>query len=263
MSNPAMRTYPKNGFFAGFNYLIEGARLLLHPSLRVYLLIPLIVNCILFIGLTSYLLTHFWSIYNDSQSFFPESWQPWIAPFAWFVWFIVGALFLIIYSYSFNVLTNIIAAPFYGKLAEATEKLLTGEELPPEPLSRMITRALSREITKLLYFLGRGFLVILLMILVGLIPVIQVLAPLIGFTWGAWSMAIQYADYPADNNQVRFSSMRNLLWGRSRSSLGFGAAIVGCSVIPIVNIFCMPAAVVGGTIYWVNELKPNTAEQER
>ncbi len=252
--------YPSNSFCAGVNYMIEGIRLLWHPKLRVYILVPLAVNCVLFIALTSLLLSYFWSIVNSDMAFIPEWLAPVVEPFKWFVWFIVGALFLILYGYAFNVITNVIAAPFYGLLAESAEKILTGNELPVETLWSLIPRVLLREISKLTYFLMRGLLVILLMILVGFIPLLQILAPLIGLTWGAWTMAIQYADYPADNHQVEFYDMRNCLWSRIRSSLGFGTTIMGCSIVPIINIFAMPAAVTGGTIFWLNELKQHSVD---
>ncbi len=246
---------PLNSFSSGINYLIQGLRLLPNPKLRKYILIPILVNCLLFVALSSLLLGYFWSIVDSGNSFIPEWLQPWIAPFAWFVWFLVGVLFLIVYAYSFNIITNFIAAPFYGKLSEVTQKLLTGEDIPDEALGKMLLRVFSREFSKLFYFLGRGLMVILVMILVSFIPVIQSLAPLIGLAWGAWSMSIQYADYPADNHQIPFPAMRNQLWTKSRSSLGFGGAVMLCSVVPFVNILAMPAAVTGGTIYWLNELR--------
>lgn len=257
------KNYPSNSFTAGVGYLFEGFRLLGNKKLRTYILVPIIVNCLLFIALSSFLLSYFWAVVESGNSFIPEWLQPWVAPFAWFVWFLVGVLFLIVYAYSFNIITNFIAAPFYGKLSEATQKLVANEDIPEESLSHMLFRVFSRECSKLFYFLGRGFLVILVMVLVSFIPIVQSLAPLIGIAWGAWSMAIQYADYPADNHQIPFPEMRNGLWQRSGSSLGFGSAVMFCSVLPFVNIFAMPAAVIGGTIYWLNELQSNTETTPR
>lgn len=245
----------QNSFASGLSYLAQGARLLKNKELRRYILVPVLINCVLFIALSSFLLHYFWSLVGSGNTLIPEWLQPWVAPFAWFVWFLVGVLFLIIYAYSFNFITNIIAAPFYGKLSEVTQKLIAGESIPQESTGKMLLRVFSRECSKLIYFLGRGFLVVLVMILIMFIPVINSLAPLIGLVWGAWSMAIQYTDYPADNHQVPFPIMRDLLWRHSRSSLGFGGAVIGCSIIPVVNIFAMPAAVIGGTIYWHNELR--------
>lgn len=232
----------------------RAARLIWDPRLRLYMLVPLLINCVLFVVLTSALLSYFWSLYDSGTSLIPEWMRPWVQVFAWLAWLVIGALALIIYGYSFNVITNLIAAPFYGMLSEATQKLVSQSAPPPESLWRMLPRVFSRELSKLVYFLGRGLLVILLMLLISLIPGIQIAAPLVGLAWSSWSMAIQYADYPADNHQLPFYQMRNRLWSRSQSSLGFGSAIMLCSVIPIVNIFAMPIAVVGGTLFWLEEL---------
>lgn len=239
----------------GVHYMVEGIRLLWHPRLRKYILVPLLVNCILFVALTSLILGYYWALVDGSASLIPDWLSPWLAPLKWIAWFIVGTLFLIVYGYSFNLITNFIAAPFYGFLASETEKLITGKSPPDESLGKMLARVFSREISKLLYFFGRGLLVILLMILVSLIPLLNFAAPIIGLIWAAWSMSIQYADYAADNHQVPFPAMRDCLWLRKRSSLGFGGCIMACSVIPIVNIFAMPAAVTGGTLFWLNEIR--------
>ncbi len=246
--------YPTNNWFTGARYMIDGAKLLWHPKLRIYILVPLLINCVLFFVITATALSYYWALVNAGNSFIPSWLQPILAPLEWFVWFIIGVVFLIGYAYVFNIITNIIAAPFYGLLAESAEKLLTGKKLPSEPLGKMLFRVFGRELSKLLYFLGRGILVLLVMVLVGFIPIIQVAAPLIGLIWGAWSMSIQYADYSADNHQLSFSDMCKVLGVKLRSSLGFGGCIMGCSVVPILNIFAMPAAVTGGTLFWLNEL---------
>lgn len=249
--------FKQNNLMSGARYMAEGAKLLWHPKLRVYILVPVLINCVLFFVLTATVLSYYWALVDAGNSFIPAWLQPILAPLEWFVWFIIGVVFLIGYAYTFNIITNIIAAPFYGLLSESTEKLVTGKELEPESLGKMLLRVFGRELSKLFYFLGRGILVLLVMILVGFIPVVQVLAPLIGLLWGAWSMAIQYADYAADNHKLPFSDMRKRLAKKSRSSLGFGGCVMGCSVVPFVNIFAMPAAVTGGTLFWLNELSDN------
>ena len=68
-------------------------------------------------------------------------------------------------------------------------------------------------------------------------------------------MAIQYADYAADNNRVAFSRFKNGLSNTRYSAWGMGGMTLLGTMIPVVNIIAMPAAVAGGTIYWVNELR--------
>ncbi len=242
---------PTNSILSGASYFVEGVKLIWHPSLRIYILVPLLVNCVLFVLLTSAMFTYLSETIDGFMSDLPS----WLAPLTWIAWIVIGVLLLIVYGYSFNMITNVLAAPFYGLLAEKAEEIMTGHPLPPEPLIQMIPRVFSREISKLIYFLLRGILVTLVIVLIATIPLIGMLAPVIGLAWGAWSMTVQYSDYPADNHQKSFKILRKKLWKKMFSSFGFGGMVMACSVVPVINIFAMPAAVVGGTIFWLNELK--------
>ncbi len=237
----------KNNLFTGMSYFIDGMRLLLRPELRAYILVPLLVNMLLFAVLTGLAIHYFGDLLAWMQGLLP-TWLEWLA---WLAWIVIGAVALLIYGYSFNMITNIIAAPFYGLLSEKVEELLTGEQLPPETLLHMIPRVTWREIIKLTYFIVRGIFIILLMILVAFIPVINICAPLIGLAWSAWSMSIQYADYAADNHQTPFNILRYQLRCKLYSTLGFGGMVMGCSIVPVLNIIAMPAAVIGGTMFWL------------
>lgn len=243
-----------NNLHSGATYFFEGARLLSHPQLRKYILIPLIVNCVIFAVLTGIIISQF-----DALTQFDWHLPEWLdileKALKWVIWFLVVVILVIAYGYLFNVLTNIIAAPFYGLLAQKTEALLTGQAPVDEPLAKMIPRTLLREMQKLLYFVSRGIFVLLLMVLVGTIPLLNLMVPLIGTLWSAWSMTLQYADYPADNHQTRFALLRRQLRHRKYSSVGFGCTVMGCSMIPVLNIIAMPAAVIGGTVFWLNEIQ--------
>lgn len=245
----------QNNLATGFMHLSEGIRLILHPKLRVFILVPLIINIVLFVLITSMLFTFFSDGVGWVESLLSSSsWVSWLAPLANLVFVVFAMVLLIIYGYSFNLITNIIAAPFYGILAQRTEQLLTGNTPPEESLAKMVPRVLVREISKLMYFLSRGLVILLIMLLVSTIPLVNLLAPAIGLAWAAWSMTIQYSDYAADNHQRDFKELRYCLWQKKYSSMGFGGFIMLCSVIPIVNIFIMPAAVIGGTSFWLREL---------
>jgi CysZ protein len=241
----------KNNLISGAGYFVDGIHLLWRRELRAYILVPLAINLVIFGVITSVAFHYFGDLLTWLQSYLP-TWLEWLA---WLAWIVLGAVGLLIYGYSFNMITNIVAAPFYGLLAEKVELLLCGEELPQESLLHMLPRVTWREIMKLTYFIVRGIFIILLMLLVAFIPVINITAPLIGLAWSAWSMSIQYADYAADNHQVPFDNLRYRLRNNLYSTLGFGGMVMGCSIIPVINIFAMPAAVTGGTLFWLNELK--------
>jgi CysZ protein len=86
------------------------------------------------------------------------------------------------------------------------------------------------------------------------IPIVNFLVPLLAIFWAAWVLPLQYVDYPADNNHMTFSELRKQIKNKRYSTLGFGGVILMGSIIPIVNIFIMPIAVAGGTLFWINEL---------
>lgn len=230
----------------GVGYFTQGLQLLTHKQLRLFLIIPVLINTLVFFGVTALFFQQFDYLLATLTSWLPS----WLEILAWIVAIVAGILVVIIYGYSFSAITNIFAAPFYGVLAEKTEAIITGQTIPSEPWSQLIPRTLGRELRKLWYFIWRSLLVLLL----SFIPVV---GPIIVLIWGAWSMAIQYSDYPADNHQTPFPHLRVLLRRQFWSTMGFGGAVILGMMIPIVNIIVMPAAVIGGTVFWVREMRLN------
>ena len=232
--------------------------MLLKPGMKRFVLIPFAANCIVFIILTLSLISHFSSLQDWFTGLFP-SWS-WIS---YLVAFLTGLFIffaLLIYGYSFTVLTNIIAAPFYGRLAEKLEESICGKSVPEERITSMILRTLRREMVKLFYFISRGLLVLIGLFMLSFIPLLNLFVPLIALLWGTWVMTLQYIDYPADNHQMPFSTLRERLKQQRMSSVGFGGVIMIASMIPVVNIFIMPIAVAGGTLFWINELRQQAIE---
>ena len=66
-------------------------------------------------------------------------------------------------------------------------------------------------------------------------------------------MAVQYIDYPADNNKLSWADM--MVWLRQRrwQSLSFGAVTYAALLVPVLNLLIMPAAVAGATLFWVGK----------
>ncbi|MDZ7924575.1 MAG: sulfate transporter CysZ [Marinagarivorans sp.] len=246
-----LKTLPNNNLATGAHYFIEGINLLRRKELRLYILVPLVVNVIIFITLTGLFMAYF----SGAMAWIFDYLPSFLHFLKWILWPLIGVFFLLCYGYAFNTITNIVAAPFYGLLAQKTEELVTGICPPDEPLKKLIPRVIDREVQKLLYFIGRGLLVLLVLLVLGLIGITSPLVPIVGVLWGAWCMSIQYVDYACDNNQLDFLPMRKRLRENIYSSTGFGGMVMMASMIPIVNIFAMPAAVTGGTAFWIKELK--------
>lgn len=236
-------------FFNGLGYMSQGFRIILQPGFRLFLLVPLIVNIMLFalMIMWAYSLIDGWMA--TLLSWLPE----WLAFLEWLFW---GAYFVVIlmtFFYGFVAAANLIGAPFYGYLAEKTEKHLTGKD-NDEPFSwkelvAMIPRTVLREVQKILYYLPR----VLCLLILGLIPGVNLIVAFVWFLFSAWMMAIQYVDYPADNNNMSFNDMRKYLSSHRFTSLGFGMMAFGLTLLPIINLLALPAAVCGAVAFWVNE----------
>lgn len=254
-----------NNLVCGAGYFTQGINLLLHPRLRIYILVPLLVNILLFFGLTA-LVIYYYHLLSGNLEWQAPEWLQWaqflFSFFSALLGIILAVLFIIVYAYSFNVITNIIAAPFYGILAEKAEEIISGEKPPEEKLSQLILRTFGREFQKLIYFITRGIFVILVILMVSTIPLLNLLAPVIGLVWSMWCMSIQYVDYPADNHQLSFAEMRYRLMLKKYSAMGLGGMVMLASIVPVVNIVAMPAAVTAGTLFWVRELKYPRAQSQ-
>ncbi|WP_445356727.1 sulfate transporter CysZ [Microbulbifer sp. ANSA002] len=256
----------------GIDALMRGARLLTKRELRPFILVPLLINLVLFIVISGIMITQLGGLSEFISSLLSHTpvdttnmswWEAvmakgaaWTASvFRWLAWIIailVLFLFFLAYGYLFGIITNIIAAPFNGLLAEKVEELLTGKAPPAEPMIQMVWRTLGRELRKLGYFIFWGLIIFLISTVTSWTIIIPAV---LAAVWGAWCMAIQYVDYPLDNHQRPFDELKSVLRRRKLTSLAFGGSVMLAKMVPILNIFVMPAAVAGGTALWVERLR--------
>ncbi|RLQ21400.1 sulfate transporter CysZ [Seongchinamella sediminis] len=240
----------KGNIVGGVGYLVEGAKMLRHPALRLFVIVPLVINIIIFGTLISYGL----SFITDYMDRWTAALPDWLSFIEWILWPLIWLTFSLISGYLFTAVALIIASPFNGLLAEKAEELVTGQPVSgPEGLMgalMLVPRGIVRELAKLAYYVPMAVFVLL----VTFIPLLNAAAPVLWFLLGAWMMSIQFVDYPVDNHQLSFADVKEAVRSRRLSSMGFGGAVALCTGIPIVNFFVVPAAVVGATLLWCKEL---------
>jgi len=235
----------------GAQYLIRGARLLNHRSLRLFVIIPLLVNILIFGSLIGLTISYLSDLMGQWLGMIPE----WLGFIEWILWPLIGLTLSLITGYAFTAIALLIASPFNALLAEKAEEIVTGR--PVDALEGLgaalmaIPRGIIRELLKLLYYIPMFLFVLILTF----VPVLNAVAPFLWFFLGAWMMSIQFLDYPMDNHQLSFADVKEAARYRRLSSMGFGGAVALCTGIPIVNFFVIPAAVVGATIMWSEELQ--------
>jgi CysZ protein len=234
---------------SGPQYLKEGLKLVLSPGLRLFVILPLLINLIVFSGLIVLAVQQF----SGWVEAFMPSLPSWLSFLEYLIWPLFVALVLLMVFFTFTLVATIIAAPFNGFLAEKVEVVVRGQDdFPPfswGELAAMVPRTMSREMRKLGYFLPRAIGLLIL----SFIPVVNIIAAPLWLLFGVWMMAIQYIDYPADNNKMSWQDM--LAWLRSNrwQSMSFGGITYLALLVPGLNVLMMPAAVAGATVFWVRE----------
>jgi CysZ protein len=240
----------KGNIAHGAGYLTRGARMLSHPKLRLFVIIPLVVNILIFGSLISVGFGYLSAMMDSLLLGIPD----WLGFIEWILWPLIGITVSLVTGYLFTAVALVIASPFNALLAEKVEELVTGR--PVDALEGLgaallaLPRGILRELTKLLYYVPMAVFVLV----VSFIPGINAVAPVLWFLLGAWMMSIQFVDYPMDNHQLSFADVKEAVRSRRLSTMGFGGLVALCTGIPIVNFFVVPAAVVGATLLWCEEL---------
>lgn len=248
---------PASGFLSGLGYLGEGFRLIRQPGLRLFVVIPLVLNILLFGIFFLFMAEIFGAMIAAAMGWLPD-WA-WLQSLDWLFWILYGIVILLMLAYGFVIVANLIGSPFYGYLSELTEKHLTGQVVASDggwaQIIRDIPRALWREVQKIAYYLPRA----LGLLILGLIPVVNLVAAVLWFGFNSWMMALQYVDYPADNHRLSFPGLKQRLRRNRPAALGFGLPIALASMVPVLNLVVVPAAVCGATAYWVREAEASAA----
>lgn len=238
-----------SALFSGPAYLRDGLRTLRDPALRGFVLWPLLINVLLFAGIGYFAYYQFDHWLSSLMPTLPD----WLSFLHYVLWPLFVVCLLLMIFFTFTLLANLVASPFNGLLAEKVEVMARGEDHFPafsmKELVAIVPRTLARELQKMRYFLPRAIGLLIL----SFIPVVNLIAAPLWLIFGAWMMAVQYIDYPADNNKVSWNDM--LTWIRQRrwSCLSFGGITYLLLLVPLLNLLIMPAAIVGATLLWVKE----------
>ena len=240
-------------FILGFTYSVAGFRLIFIPGIRRYLIVPFLINTILF----SLIIIYGAGEISELVIWLEAKWE-WLSWIQWLIWPLFIILVLTLVFFCFVIVANLIGSPFNGLLSEAVEKILLNQsdsnnDLPDtRGLSiNEILRSISSEIRKFTYIIVRTIPLMVLFV----VPIIQVFAPFIWFLFAAWVMALEYLEYPLGNRGIVFADVRALISQHRTLSMGFGMGISFLTMVPLINFVVMPVAVAGATKLYLDKLK--------
>ncbi len=222
-------------------FLFKGVKLLTRPELRKFIIIPILINVVLY----SAALTLGYFYISDLIAQFIPGWLHWLS---WFLWPLFFISFFIAGFFTFTVLANILAAPFYGQLSAKTLAIVSDEiqEQAEQPLAKVLIA----ELRRVGYLSSRA----LPLLILSVIPGVNILAPFLWALFGAWGIALEYLAYPLENQGVLFSEQKDLVNSVRLGALSFGGLTVLGLTVPVLNIIVAPAAVIGATLY-VHEIE--------
>ena len=172
-------------FLLGINYSISGFKLTFKPGIRIYVIIPLLINSFLFAGI----ILSGANTLNRFIDTYLSQWH-WLEWLTWLLWPIFIIIALAIVFFLFSVIANFIGAPFNGFLSAAVERSITGSEKKSETkenYAEVIMLAFKMELQKFLYFIIRALPLLILFLL----PIINIAAPFIWLFFTAWMLTIE------------------------------------------------------------------------
>lgn len=206
------------------------------------MLTPLLINIVLF----TLIIIYGTNLFSELLNWLIQQWA-WLAWFTWLIWPLFLLLLLGIVFFSFTVVANLIAAPFNGYLSYAVERALGVAAIPVEQpgpgLTVEIRRAVGSELKKMQFFFVRGLPLLFLFV----IPVLQLVAPLLWFIYAIWMIALEYIEIPLGNHGNTFAEVRELAADSRSLVLGFGCGVLVLTMLPGLNLVVIPVAVAGAT----------------
>ena len=227
----------------GLTCFLRGARLARARSLRPFVWAPFAVSFAVIAALT-------WlgfAAFEDARAWFASllpGWLGWLDDFLAPVVYLLGAVVAI---WLYGLLAVFVASPLLGALSARAEREAFGTGPGGDAtVDLSIARTLAREGRKVAYHLPR----LSGLFLLTLVPVVNAAAPILWFVFGAWMLAVQFADYAAENRGLAFPDTVALLRANRLAALGLGAPVALLLAVPFAAVVVIPAAVCGGALLW-------------
>ena len=244
-------------FLSGAAILARAIQIIKRPDVRLYAIVPLLINVVLFGGLIWYGYAQLSPTVDWILSFVPG----FLDFLRWIIWSFITGLTTIVVFFTFTPIANIVAAPFNALLSERIEAVLTGKSLESNAsFTEIAISSIRSQFGKLIYIL----LWSLGLLLISFIPVINFISPLLWIVFGSWLLSLEYFDYPMGNHDLSFANQKKQLGERRGLALGFGGSVMVLTTIPLINFIVMPLAVAGATIIWVEQFStsPNNSSSD-
>ena len=251
---------PISNFSRGFFSPFRAARFILdHKRLLKYILIPFIINLVVF-SLAIYLGLDFFNSFISHHIPQGEAWYWFLLNY--FLWTIAILLTAVLVFFTFAVVGSLVASPFNDILSEKTEDILTGSQ-DEEPFRFTVflqdaRRTLFDETRKILLFV----LVMILLLILNLVPVVgSLLYPVFSAGLTIFFLVVEYTGYTFTRKHLSFKDQRGYIFRNKSLLFGFGTGLLLVLAIPLFQFLCIPLGVVSGTRICLDAKSPMTVKK--
>lgn len=246
----ARQRAPLGQLWAGMTLRLRAARFLAaHAALWPLVIVPVLINSLLFVGATWFLVSHtggwldyFW------QKPLGGGWVDAVLRGAWYLVYSLSLLAGLLLAYGVVLLAgSIVASRFHDALSEKTEQLLLGRvdsAASQGSAPGAILRSLGSSILiTLLYALTMA-----LVLAMHLVPGVGTLAAAaLGPLVSANFLSLEYCDPILGRRGLRLGEKFQLLGRHPWLTSAFGLGTTFCLWVPLLNFLMMPLAVIAAT----------------
>jgi len=241
------------GLAAGFRTLTEGLALITEPGLRRHALLPLLLSVVVFVVLLVAAIYYFGGLVGWVDGHLPG----WLAWAAWLLWIGLAFAYAFGFYFGFTIVVGLIGVPFFMALTNAVERRMTGR-LPETHRDMLYLTWIGfwRQFPRLGHLLLWLLAVCVLSVALLFIPLVNVLIAPLWFLFGSWAFAVMMSDFPLGARDYPWPAQHDLIRAHRGRIFGFGIAASCMALIPVLNLFLLPATTAGITVLWVEVLEP-------
>ncbi len=236
------------GFFAPF----RSVRILRsNPRLIQYIVIPFLINTLVFSGVVYLGLDFFGSTVVE---YIPQGEGWYWSVLYWLLWVVAVLLTTVLVFFSFTVVGNLLASPFNDLLSERTEEVLSGavneEQFALGRFFRDAWKTVLMEAKKMSIFV----VVMLLILPFNLLPGVgNSLYTILAISLTLFFLCFEYLGFVLVRKRQFFSEQKNYILARKFLMFGFSCGVMAILAIPFFQLFCIPLSVIGATRLWCEE----------
>jgi len=238
--------------FKGMSYPVKAFSLFFQkPSLFIYMVIPVTITFIILVLGIFFGFDYLNAWFSETAKLGDES--TWWAITLSVLWTLILLLGLFLASgYLFVSVTKLFSAPFNDMLSERIEIEQNPEYKEPENwfkhLLRTFIPTIVEEIKKMSLILS-GFAVIFVTFI---IPFVNILSPILLVAYSIVVLAIDYIDYPLARRFLSLSQKVEYIKTHFTVLVGYGSSLFLLFMIPFIQLFIIPIAVVSGTLLFID-----------